>query len=268
MQGIYEHVRDNDKYPACWRTENDCCMPHFHSSIEVVYVIEGELKAVLGGKSYTVCKNQILISSSYTVHYYHTESHSKSIILIVPLDFIPYYDKIFAKKALAQCVVENDAASSEILHCMEMLSRNDRQDLSLNANITKGYIYVVLGMLINHVGLMDIANDQGRHLTKDILIYLQNNYLESLSLESLALKFGYSKSRFSHVFNACFGCTITGYINTLRCRNAANLLMGETPMIDAAMNSSFESMCTFYRCFKHCFGVTPTQYCNDYFTLH
>jgi len=268
MQGIYEHGRDNNQYPTCWHTENDGCMPHFHSSIEVVYVTDGELKAVLGGKTYTARKNQILISSSYTVHYYHTEDHSKSIILVVPLDFIPSYEKIFAKKAFARCVFEDDAADSEILHCMEMLSRKDGQDLSLNANITKGYIYVILGLLVNQVGLVDIANDQSRHLTKDILIYLQNNYLESLSLESLALKFGYSKSRFSHVFNACFGCTITEYINTLRCRNAANLLIGETPMIDAAMSSGFESMRTFYRCFKRCFGVTPTQYCSEYFTPH
>lgn len=266
MQGVYEHFRDNFTYPTCWRAQNDACPPHFHGSLEIVYVTDGELKATLNGKSYTVKKNQVVIASSYTVHFYSTENESESIVLVVPLDFIPSFSKILSKKCFSQCIYTVEEADSELLHCMKILAK-DRSvcdsAIGIGSNeVVKGYIYVILGMLIDAVGLTDIGDDQNQSLIKDVLVYLQNNYLDELSLESLAKHFGYSKSRFSHIFNACFGCSIPEYISSLRCRHAASLLSNSVPLIDAAMSSSFDSMRTFYRVFKHCFGVTPTAYCN------
>lgn len=266
MESLYEHTRDSDKYPACWKTTNDHCMPHFHSSMEFVYVINGELQAFLNGKPYTVTSGQILISPSYTLHYYNTERYSEAIVLVVPLDFIAYYNKLFSQKIFSRCLCSDDE-SGEILHCMKhLVSGSDSVHCEhlKNANIARGYIYIILAMLIDRVGLEDIRGGQNRYLTRDILIYLQNHYLEDVTLESLALHFGYSKSRFSHIFNDSFGCSLKEYVNSLRCRRAADLLVHGTPMIDAAMSSGFECIRTFYRQFKQCFGTTPTQYCGSY----
>lgn len=263
MKSLYEHTRDSDRNPTCWRSTNDRCMPHFHSSMEFVYVMSGELKAFLNGKPYTVKSGQILISPSYTLHYYNTEQYSDSIVLVVPLDFISYYNKIFTKKIFSSFLC-SDNADGEILHCMKQLVMKKDSDHFANANIARGYIYIILALLIEKVGLTDLPDGQNRSLTRDILIYLQNHYLDAVSLELLASHFGYSKSRFSHIFNDSFGCSLKEYVNSLRCRHAAELLVQGTPMIDVAMSSGFECIRTFYRRFKQCFGVTPTQYCVSY----
>lgn len=266
MQGIYELNRDNDKYPSCWFASDNTCSPHFHSSIEIAYVTDGAFKATVNGRAYIVKKDQILISSSYMVHYYSTLEHSDSIILIVPLDFIPSYNRVLSKKVFSQCLYDVEAQDGELLHCMREIVAQIKANGSSNSNIVKGYIYVLLGMLIERVGLLDIEEDAGRNLTKDILVYLQNNYLNKLTLDTLAQTFGYSKSRFSHVFNARFGCGIAEYIDSLRCRHAAVLISDSATLMDAALNSGFESMRTFYRCFKRCFGVTPSDYRDHYCT--
>lgn len=260
MYGFYEHARDNYKYPSCWSVKNNSCLPHFHSSIELVYLVDGEQKSNINSGVYTVLKDQLSISSSYMVHSYSTESYSDSIILIVPLDFIPSYRSILSKKAFSQCVYDTKDDEGELLHCMERILSEMESDQKSSLTIIKGYIYVILGMLIERVGLADMNEDESSSLTKDILIYLQDNYLEKLSLEMLAQKFGYSKSRFSHIFNKRFGCGISEYIDTMRCRHAAVMLSNSSTLIDAALNSGFESMRTFYRCFKRCFGVTPSDY--------
>lgn len=261
MESLYEHTRDCDKSPVCWRILNDRCMPHFHSSMEFVYITAGELKATLNGKPYTVKKGQILISPSYTLHYYSTEEYSESIVLIVPLDFITTYNKVFKQKEFSRFLCEGDA-DGEILHCMSRLAAEGREGVTEDDNIARGYITVILAMLIDRVGLVDIPAGQNRYLTRDILVYLQNNYLDDVSLGLLASHFGYSKSRFSHIFNDSFGCSINEYVNSLRCRHAANLLVQGSPMIDVAMSSGFECIRTFYRRFKQCYGMTPTQYCS------
>ena len=266
MLGIYEQGRDNYQYPSCWHAVNGVCMPHFHKSIELIYMADGEMKATLNGTPYTVTKNQILIVSSYTMHHYETETYSDAIILIVPFDFIPSYSKVLLQKRFSQNIYGADSIEkSEIVHCLKILCQNEAGSHRLSLNVQKGYIYVIIGMLIESVGLVADHNDQSRNVTKDILTYLQNNYLLPVSLEQLSKNFGYSMSRFSHIFNSYFGCTIAEYINTLRCRHAAGLLIDDSvSIIDTAMSSGFSSMRTFYRSFKHCYGVTPTQYRNNY----
>lgn len=265
MQGMamYEIYRDHLKYPSFWQNDNITCVLHFHSSIEFVYVVEGSMKAFINGRTYIAEKDEILISSSYSAHHYTSEKQSNSIMLIIPLDFIPLYSAVLAKKVFSNCLCKDKEANKEILHCMQqmLLYKESKEHME---NIIKGYIYVIIGMLINSVGLTDI-DDKGSSLSKDILMYLQNNYLSPVSLEILSHDFGYSKYRFSHIFSAYFGCGLTEYVNTLRARHAANLLMtSDSSLIDVAMNSGFESMRTFYRSFKLCFGVTPSHYRTNY----
>lgn len=266
MLGVYEHERDNDKFPSCWHVVNDVCPPHFHSSIEFVYVTGGELKVTLNGTSSFLRKGQMLIVSSYTVHFYETVTASEVMILIVPLDFIPAYNKILTQNNFTQTIYQDSfGETSEILHCMKILSKQCVNSQKLSANMIKGYIYIIIGLLIENVGLTHDKNDTSRSTAKDILIYLQDHYLSPVSLQQLAKNFGYSASRFSHLFNSCFGCTIADYVNTLRCRHASGLLTDDSvPIINAAMGSGFNSMRTFYRSFRHCYGVTPSQYRDNY----
>jgi AraC-like DNA-binding protein len=271
MQGIYEHERDNYKSPSCWSVTNDVCLPHFHSSIELVYVTEGELKATLNGASHTIKKNEILIVSSYTVHHYETEAYSEAIVLIVPLDFISSYNKLLSQNSFSRHIyydISAEQGESELLHCIRIVSQIESKKRQLSMNVLKGYIYIIMGILIENVGLVSNQDDQNRNVTKDILIYLQNNYLLPISLEQLSKNFGYSMSRFSHIFNSYFGCTIAEYINTLRCRHASGLLIDDSvSIINAGMSSGFNSMRTFYRSFKRCYGMTPSEYRNSYAKL-
>lgn len=261
MQGTYELSRDNIRHPSCWYSLDNTCPPHFHSSLEIVYVLDGSFRATLNGQSFTVHRGEILIASSYTVHYYSSEGGAKSIILIVPLDFVPAFSDLLAKKAFSQCVYDAGAERRELLHCLRCIMR--QLSTGGSQSIVRGYLYVILGILTEHIRLYDVEGDDERGLTRDILIYLQNNYLGDVSLEALARHFGYSKSRFSHVFGEHFGCGLPQYVSTLRCRHAASLLAASATPTEAAMSSGFDSMRTFYRCFRRCFGMTPIDYRKD-----
>ena len=266
MLGVYEHERDGYQFPSCWRVINNSCMPHFHSSVEFVYVTQGELKISLNGISSVVKSNQLLMVSSYLAHRYETISSSEAIILIVPLDFIPSYQKLLIQNDFKQSVYQDGSPdNSELLHCMKILSRGRGNQNKLSIPIVKGYIYVIMGMLIEAVGLTGKKGETAQNIAKDILIYLQANYLSKISLQELAQNFGYSSGRFSHIFNSYFNCTIVEYVNSLRCRHASGLLIDESvPIVHAATASRFTSMRTFYRSFKHCFGVTPSEYRDNY----
>lgn len=283
----YEYYRDHQLLPLCWKSLNDCCLPHFHSSIEIVYVASGEINANLNGQFYCVKEKNFLLVPSYTIHSYTTEFSSKSYIFTIPIDAISSYKSIFYKKTFASLLIESSDYSMELLHCMEAICTlsglsitgrlSETEDVTtcypaairlpgdmnslLHENTIKGYTYVFLGLLIKQVGLSDIPNTKISTLAQDILIYLQDNYLTVLTLDDISNHFGYSKSRFSHIFNEYFGCKLIEYINGLRCRHALELLLEKkTTITEIALASGFDSTRTFYRAFQKSFGCTPSQY--------
>lgn len=256
----YEYTRDNIKVPKCWRSPNNNCQPHFHSSLEFIYIIDGQMSALLDSHPITASKGDIIIVPSYTIHSYTTEDISDTYVLTIPLDLIPSYSTMLDKKTFAAVYIPAEEVDHEICHCLEQLLNytDELENVKENKNIIKGYSYIFLGLLINQVGLTDISNKKITSLVQNILIYLQDHFRENLTLETLASNYGYSKSRFSHIFNLYFGCSLSDYINGLRCRYALELIQQQDLTItDIALSSGFESVRTFYRAFKKQFGYSP-----------
>lgn len=54
VQGFYENHRDDMAHVSAGYRENDHCVPHFHRSVELTYVLEGALEATLDGVCHTV----------------------------------------------------------------------------------------------------------------------------------------------------------------------------------------------------------------------
>ena len=259
VQGLYETCRDNDRYPAFWEGRRMNCMPHFHSSVELGYVTAGRMPVKLDGRAYSVGQGQMFLVSSCVPHSYSAGEDCSCILLIVPLGFIPLYAPMLSKKIFSRPVSSDAFLNAEALHCLRMLLVLGECSEETE-NLVRSYIYVILGLAIRRLGLADDAQS-GKFLLRDILLYLQDNYLSPVTLESLAKKFGYSQYRFSHIFNRSLGCTLTQYVESLRARHAANLLReSDAPLMEVALDSGFNSVRTFYRCFKASFGMTPTSY--------
>ena len=255
----YERRRDDQLLPDLWHSNDNRCKPHFHSSIELVYVTEGALTVYLDDQQYEVSANQLMIASSYTVHRYQSDKNNREIIMIIPLSFVPSMQKTLRDHAFNYPIYDlsNDEKTRTVLN----LLADGWADY--NVDTKKGLCYTLLGLLTANVGLSPQKNSTRTSQMKDMLIYLQENYQSTLSMEALAKQFGYSKSRFSHLFNETLGCPPGAFINALRCQHAARaMLESDQPLLEIAMSSGFECPRTFYRVFKQYYGVTPTQYCN------
>ncbi len=259
----YERKRDDQPLPDLWHSCNNQCKPHFHSSIELVHVTSGALTVYLDDQKYTVHENQLMIASAYTLHRYQSDVPSTETIMIIPLSFVPSLQKTLRDHTF--CTPIYDLSNDKKTHTvLELLSDGWAE---YNVETKKGLCYTLLGLLIANVGIMLPQNSTRTAQMKDMLIYLQENYQSNLPMEALAKRFGYSKSRFSHLFNETLGCPPGAFINALRCQHAARaMLESDQPLLEVAMSAGFECPRTFYRVFKQYYGVTPTQYCKAHRT--
>lgn len=255
----YEAARDNMRYPAFWRVTDNACEPHFHSALELVYVKSGSLSVALNGTKAVVRQGQLLVVPSYTVHTYSTPQASQALLLLVPLDYISTFQKISGTRRFKNTVLEAPDAE-DIAACLELLLQ-EPVPADKDSFVVRGFVYIVLGRLLQRVPMEAIPKDSDHPDICKVLAYVTQNFQKPITLSGLAAEFGYSANRLSHIFNKNVGCGLPEYINILRARQAAKLMLeGSASVTEAAMISGFESMRTFYRSFNMCFGMTPSEY--------
>jgi len=100
------------------------------------------------------------------------------------------------------------------------------------------------------------------HNTKfqNLVKYINNNYSDKLSLQSLAERFGLNMSYCSQLFNKYYNCGFSDYIIKIRMTKAANLLIEGTFSISEVAEMVCYEYTYFNKLFKEYYGVTPYQY--------
>jgi AraC family transcriptional regulator len=94
-----------------------------------------------------------------------------------------------------------------------------------------------------------------------VLVHIQANLDEDLSLEAMAKRVRLSPFYFHRLFRSAIGETLKQYTQRLRLERAANrLILHDGTILDVALDSGFQNHETFSRQFKRRFQVTPRGY--------
>ena len=94
-----------------------------------------------------------------------------------------------------------------------------------------------------------------------MLVHIQANLDQDLSLEALATRSQLSPFHFHRLFRSAVGETLKRYTQRLRLERAANrLIIHDSTILEVALDSGFQSHETFSREFKRRFQVTPKSY--------
>lgn len=105
---------------------------------------------------------------------------------------------------------------------------------------------------------------------ENITTYIQSNYMDKLTLDSIAEVLNLSKSYVSHVFKEITGFTVMEYVMEYRLTQVKYLLEMEPnkALKDIAYASGFESASHFSRYFRVKVGVTAGEYRRRRLTIY
>lgn len=98
-------------------------------------------------------------------------------------------------------------------------------------------------------------------IMEDIVEHINQNYKDcSLSVESMANKYGWSVSYFSKLFNNYTGMAFPYYVNQLRLQTAREILLKEShsTVQEIAMRVGFNSSSYFAAAFRKYYGISPS----------
>lgn len=97
---------------------------------------------------------------------------------------------------------------------------------------------------------------------KTVCDYLENNYMENITLNQLSNLTGLSKYYLLHSFTKQKGISPYNYLQTIRIGKAKKMLEQGVAPIDVAFKTGFTDQSHFTNFFKKLIGLTPKQYMN------
>ncbi|MGL4570447.1 MAG: AraC family transcriptional regulator [Clostridium sp.] len=271
----YEKVNLNPNIPALlvyFGKENisdERCLyipSHWHRSIEMTLIINGEVSATINGKNYIVKDGEFTFINSGDVHELKKNSKApcSGVILILSYDFIK---KIYPDIDNIQFDVmgtnkHNGKLHEIFLNLKELyLNQSELDYIKINS-----YIYEVLYILLKNYRTLKSEDNTGNYFKykerqKDILTYISENYSEDLTLERISKHFYMSSDYFSRKFHEWFGVTYKVHLNNFRLYKAYEDVATTAYSIqDIAYSHGFSNVKSFIITFKDKYNMTPLKY--------
>ncbi len=105
-----------------------------------------------------------------------------------------------------------------------------------------------------------IREDRSKNsLTDQIIEYVSRHYAEIRDLSFVSEVFHYSAVHVNTLIKARLGVSLWHYVLHIRLDRACDLLLSGVPAEETATACGFGDYSNFYRIFKKCYGMTPTE---------
>lgn len=266
---------------------------HMHKMYEVYYLMEGSRKYFIDDSIYLVNAGSLVLIDANSVH--KTASmgdipHSR-IVLNFRLDFLEDFSdqvkaldltSIFKTKFTVlplsfkyKLTVENifsrlmDLQDSEVHKDAYTSMPTSENDISTQTVLSKLLLAELLIHIKEYIHILEQKEYESHQIVNNkvdkIIKYICKHYTEDLTLTSIAEQFYISPFYLSKIFKRSTNLSIVEYINSLRIRQAKELLeTSSTKIAEIAEIVGFSSSSHFSRTFKLVTGLSPQQYKKFY----
>ncbi len=259
---IYYHTNEKRRYPV-----------HWHSAIELIYILNGNATIMIEGVSYPVVSGEFIVIDSNQIHEFRYKRESMMIVIY------------FSRSSMKYFVPElNEYAFG----CAKGLIRKEQLEIYLRIcdlmkELPPLYIMQPIGFkvkshaiamevffeLINHfIEKKDSVNytDRDNVLERlgEIADYIDTHHTEAISLEDIASHFHLSREYFSRFFRKNMGITFIKYLNQVRLMHVyQDICNTQTGILELAEEHGFANYKMFNQLFQSVYGCKPREVRRD-----
>ena len=231
-----------------------------HSYWELTYVDKGELLTTIDGVSYHLKQGDLIF---YAPMQFHTQSTFEKISSsYLTINFKMNFNhadllcnKIFSLKRDSYFIVTR---------LIEELSNDNLYSNDLSLCYLKQLIIQMLRLDNSHFHSKPTTHMQQTYeneLLNDILLYIDNNIYEKISVSTLCEHFCISTSMLHSLFRKNMNNTAKNYINELKLSKSKELIRNSTHTLSEISEMlGFSSIHYFSKKFKSYFNISPTEY--------
>ncbi len=228
---------------------------HQHEYFEMEYILSGSGHCQIDGISYAMEPGSLFFLTPANFHSLQTQGCE-----LINLSFsaaIDYSDALFRLTS---------ALSSP---CFRLTGENQQFVYLLAKNIVTSAdsgcfsdAYLFLNCILRKLASMTHTSKEPVHShVSHAVMYILENFTESITLAETAEQIGLSKEYLSELFTQHMGVGFKAYLDNLRFEYAKKLLTFSSDSIfDVCGKSGFSNYANFSRRFKERYQMTPSQY--------
>lgn len=263
----FKILRNKRKIP------NSMARCHYHNTYELYYLCSGKRYYFIKDKTYLVDAGTFVFIRKFDIHStekYENEGYERILInfnddFIMPLLSAIGEGDLFERFKGAAGIIKFTGENKVI--CERMLVHM-LEEYEKNTNACSSYLRSLLLSLFmlmrsqkKDVALPTESNVASRKTISDIVGYINNNYFENITLQSISSKFYISPYYFSRSFKRITGLGFNEYLNNVRIKEAKKMLSSSKLSItDISSAVGYQSPTNFGRVFMKITGISPTQY--------
>jgi len=253
-------VKVNDTHPHAYK-------PHLHSELSIGIIQKGTTTLTINDIDYTFVEGDAVVIMPYVIHncqpvdtnnwaftmIYLSDSNKDALVELLSPDF-----KIGIKK-LGKEEFERIVSLSHTL-------KTEKDDFSKEVEIID-----CLNTIIESIDLSVLVELD--KVIESIRGYIDENFLNELSLDLLEEQFSINKFKLIRRFKKLYNSTPSAYQRQLKVNYAKQLMkecMGkekphkdETDLVNVALKAGFYDQAHLTKEFKKATGLTPKQYENQ-----
>ncbi|MBO5911896.1 MAG: helix-turn-helix transcriptional regulator [Clostridia bacterium] len=235
--------------------------PHLHSHIEMVLTKTGTTVAFADSAEVKVEAGDLFIAFPNQIHYYIDEQRPvEHKILIASPDMCPEFNRIFKSMVPTVPLLKNAIENPRIVAAFDNMVQCKTEKVEYSETEARGCMLILMSEIFRNVELIE-KEPYDNDLVKDIITYCYENYSNDISLQTVADALHVSRCYVSRIFSKRLHISFNDYINSLRIRNACEMLKSSSQSVtEIAYIVGYNSVRTFDRVFLNSRKMTPKEY--------
>lgn len=240
---------------------------HFHQSIELIYVLEGDVRISVGNNNYEAGPEDILVVNANKKHSY--QSTGEVLLGYFQINFRQLSEILNTNQILFWCnsIVNKNAAYDELRSAMKQIFNQYSDKKGQGFIVLNRLYYQLLQILVEHFLVSSddkrfaSDKDQDEDRLAEIINYIHANYQKKLSLNELADSLYLSVPYLSKYIKRNMGMNFVDYVNNIRLFHAVDdLLYTDKSILSIALDNGFANTSAFNELFKKIYHAKPSEY--------
>ena len=272
---VFRHERDRitdglDIFFWVFNDSSSYVPTHWHSAMEIMYVLEGEVDVTIGGQTTVLLPGDVYLVDCAVPHSTKSLDGNKAVLIQIPYPLLErYIPDINSRRFGFDCHSKNPIVKTKILQLIEIIRqmqvvfevKPDGEILRFNSLVFE-FLFQIYHNFSREMETVEAQKENktfGRIQT--ILDYLDSNYASPISLDEISKVACLQKEYFCHFFKKNMGITYTNYLNDLRLSKIRDDLVDtDLPVKLILEKHGFSNYKLFRKMFSETFGCTPTTY--------
>ena len=236
----YELINQNTTID--FRTNGSYVPAHWHSALEITYLLNGWAEMTTEGNRHTMVKGEFIVVDSGRIHEFRCPQDYMQLVIHINDEYIASF---MENKRNYQIICDRTELTEELVDYYLEICDALAELSQLCINRPYGYriqieslILHILFQLLSHFSIQlhrddlpEPSKDQRR--IKEIVSYIAENYAKPISLDDL------NQVRMSHIYH--------------------DLCTTDIPVMEIVSTHGFTNYKLFNRMFKETYGTTPRE---------